>query len=224
MMPIIQTIELTKTYGREQTAVTALQPTNVIIHRGEFVAIVGPSGSGKTTLLHLMSGLDRPSTGKVFVEGQDIYALSENQRSIFRRRCIGMIFQFYNLIPVLSAEENVKLPLLLDGRNADPAYMDELFGLLGLEGRRKHLPGELSGGQQQRVAIARALVNQPAVVFADEPTGNLDSRASREVVELLSRTNRLLGQTIVMITHDPRVAECVGRVLELVDGEIRRYS
>jgi putative ABC transport system ATP-binding protein len=221
MTTIVQSIGLSKTYGAGQTCVTALKPTDLTIHQGEFLAVVGPSGSGKSSLLHLLGGLEKPSTGQVIIAGNDLYSLSENQRSVFRRRSIGFIFQFYNLIPVLSAQENVLLPLLLDGRRPDQAYVDELFGLLGLENRRRHLPGELSGGQQQRVAIARALANQPAVIFADEPTGNLDTRTSQEVVQLLCQTSRRFGQTIVLITHDPRVAAYADRVLELVDGQIQ---
>jgi putative ABC transport system ATP-binding protein len=221
MTTIVQSIGLSKTYGAGQTCVTALKPTDLTIHQGEFLAVVGPSGSGKSSLLHLLGGLEKPSTGQVIIAGNDLYSLSENQRSVFRRRSIGFIFQFYNLIPVLSARENVLLPLLLDGRRPDQAYIGELFGLLGLENRLRHLPGELSGGQQQRVAIARALANQPAVIFADEPTGNLDTRTSQEVVQLLYRTSQRFGQTIVLITHDPRVAAYADRVLELVDGQIQ---
>jgi putative ABC transport system ATP-binding protein len=221
MTTIVQSIGLSKTYGAGLTCVSALKPTDLTIHQGEFLAVVGPSGSGKSSLLHLLGGLEKPSTGQVIIAGNDLYSLSENQRSVFRRRSIGFIFQFYNLIPVLSAQENVLLPLLLDGRRPDQAYVDELFGLLGLENRRHHLPGELSGGQQQRVAIARALANQPAVIFADEPTGNLDTRTSKEVVQLLCRTSQHLGQTIVLITHDPGVAAYADRVLEMVDGQIQ---
>jgi putative ABC transport system ATP-binding protein len=222
MTTIVQSIGVSKTYGAGPTCVTALKPTDLTIDKGEFLAIVGPSGSGKSSLLHLLGGLEKPSTGQVIIAGNDLYSLSENQRSVFRRRSIGFIFQFYNLIPVLSAQENVLLPLLLDGRRPDQAYVDELFGLLGLENRRRHLPGELSGGQQQRVAIARALANQPAVIFADEPTGNLDTRTSQEVVQLLCQTSRRFGQTIVLITHDPRIAAYADRVLELVDGQIQQ--
>jgi putative ABC transport system ATP-binding protein len=222
MTTIVQSIGLSKTYGAGQTCVTALKPTDLTIHQGEFLAVVGRSGSGKSSLLHLLGGLEKPSTGQVIIAGNDLYSLSENQRSVFRRRSIGFIFQFYNLIPVLSAQENVVLPLLLDGRRPDQAYVDELFGLLNLENRRCHLPSELSGGQQQRVAIARALANQPAVIFADEPTGNLDTRTSQEVVQLLCQTSRRFGQTIVLITHDPRIAAYADRVLELVDGQIQQ--
>jgi putative ABC transport system ATP-binding protein len=222
MKTIVQSIGLSKTYRAGQTCVTALKPTDLTIHQGEFLAVVGRSGSGKSSLLHLLGGLEKPSTGQVIIAGNDLYSLSENQRSVFRRRSIGFIFQFYNLIPVLSAQENVVLPLLLDGRRPDQAYVDELFGLLNLENRRCHLPSELSGGQQQRVAIARALANQPAVIFADEPTGNLDTRTSQEVVQLLCQTSRRFGQTIVLITHDPRIAAYADRVLELVDGQIQQ--
>lgn len=224
MSTILQTIGLSKTFGEGSTSVTALHSTDLTVQKGEFLAIIGPSGSGKSTLLHLMGGLEKPSTGQVILDEKDIYALSENERAVFRRRKIGFIFQFYNLIPVLTAWENVILPLLLDDSPIDEEYIDNLLRLLGLDDRRTHLPNALSGGQQQRVAIARALVNKPSVIFADELTGNLDTRTSSEVMELLCMTSKQFYQSIVMITHDLRVAGYADRILELIDGKIRRQQ
>ncbi|HSJ56148.1 MAG TPA: ABC transporter ATP-binding protein [Anaerolineae bacterium] len=220
MAPSLSTSALSKTYGTGPAAVHALKPTDLTVRRGECLAIVGPSGSGKSTLLHLLAGLDRPSSGQVHVDGTDLYRLADDDLAIFRRRHIGFVFQFFNLIPVLSAEENITLPLLLDGRQADAALVDELLDTLGLAARRHHLPDALSGGQQQRVAIGRALVTHPAVVFADEPTGNLDTEAAGEVLELLTSAAHRYGQTVVIVTHDPHVAAHAGRVITLRDGQI----
>ena len=217
---ILQTEKLSKTYGRAETSVEALRPTDLTIGKGEVVAIVGASGSGKSTLLHLLAGLDQPSTGRVLVAGVDLYALSEDDRARFRRRQIGFIFQFFNLIPVLSTEENLELPLLLDGRPVEQAYVKELLRHLRLDERRHHLPDALSGGQQQRVAIGRALVNKPSVIFADEPTGNLDSQTASEVLDLLRASVQRYEQTLVMVTHDPQVAAYAERVITLQDGRI----
>ncbi|HYG57608.1 MAG TPA: ABC transporter ATP-binding protein [Symbiobacteriaceae bacterium] len=219
-MPIVQTVDLAKTYGSGPAAVVALRPTSMSIDEGEFVAVVGPSGSGKSTLLHLLGGLDRPTAGRVLLDGREMYALSETELSIFRRRKIGFVFQFYNLIPVLSAEENIVLPLLLDGRPVDQAYIDELLAFLGLTDRRHHLPGALSGGQQQRAAIARALATKPALILADEPTGNLDSRSSQEVIDLLCLSARRYHQTLVMITHNLQLAAHADRVITIADGAV----
>lgn len=220
MKTILQTENLSKTYGNASTSVEALRSTNLVIGEGEAVAIVGTSGSGKSTLLHLLAGLDRPSGGRVFVGGVDLFALSEDERARFRRRQIGFIFQFFNLIPVLSAEENLSLPVLLDGYQVDQVYVEELLRHLRLDERRHHLPDALSGGQQQRVAIGRALVNKPAVIFADEPTGNLDSQTATEVLDLLRASVQRYGQTLVMVTHDPQVAAYAERVITLQDGQI----
>jgi putative ABC transport system ATP-binding protein len=220
MAPILETHGLAKMYGRDATAVTALHPTDLRVETGEFLAVMGPSGSGKSTLLHLLGGLDTPTAGRVEIEGTDLFALPERKLAVFRRRKIGFIFQFFNLMPVLTAEENVLLPVLIDGGKVDHPYLDGLFDLLGLSARRRHLPGALSGGEQQRVAIARALVNKPAVIFADEPTGNLDSGTTGEVLDLLKTTSRQFGQTLVMITHDPKVAGFADRVITMVDGRI----
>ncbi len=221
-MSILQAHSLSKSYGGGETRVEALRATDLAVASGEFLAIVGPSGSGKSTLLHLLAGLDRPTTGTVWIDGQDLYALNDTQRSILRRRRIGFIFQFYNLVPVLSAEENVALPLLLDGRAAEAGYMEDLLGWLGLQERRRHLPGALSGGQQQRVAIARALVNRPAVILADEPTGNLDQASARQVLELLQGSVRRYGQALVMVTHDQKAASYADRIVTIEDGRIVR--
>jgi putative ABC transport system ATP-binding protein len=219
-MEILRTNYLTKTYGFGETAVKALKPTDLTINNGEFTAIIGPSGSGKSTLLHLLAGLDKPSGGHVYINGTDIYGISEKQLSRFRRRNVGFIFQFFNLIPILSVEENIKLPILMDGKKVDESYVNELMEILDIKDRRKHLPGEISGGQQQRVSIARALVNKPAIVFADEPTGNLDSKNSKEVLSLLTMSIKKYNQTLVMITHDPQVAACADRMITIADGEI----
>lgn len=219
-MVILKTIDLIKTYGSKETEVKALKSTNLEIEEGEFIAIVGPSGSGKSTLLHLLAGLDKPSSGKVLIKDVNIYDLSEGEISKFRRRNIGFIFQFFNLIPILSVEENIKLPVLMDGKSVDKEYMNELMAVLGIEDRKKHLPGELSGGQQQRTSIARALINKPAIIFADEPTGNLDSKNSGEVLQLLTSTIRKYKQTLVMITHDNNIAERADRIITIADGVI----
>ena len=219
-MSMLKTSGLAKTYGMNDTSVKALKSTDLEIKEGEFVAIVGPSGSGKSTLLHLLAGLDKPSAGKVFINDQDIYELSENELSRYRRQNIGFIFQAFNLIPILSAEENIKLPVLMDGKKVDEGYIDELMDVLDIKERRKHLPGELSGGQQQRVSIARALANKPSIIFADEPTGNLDSKNSKEVLQLLKSTIEKYNQTLIMITHDGSIAQMADRIITISDGMI----
>ena len=217
-MEILRVEELTKTYGKGETKVTALNHINFSVEKGEFVAIVGASGSGKSTLLHILGGVDRPTSGKIFVDGEDVYQLNETNLAIFRRRQVGLIYQFYNLIPVLNVKENMTLPILLDNKKVDDAYLDELIHILGLENRVKHLPNELSGGQQQRVSIGRALMNRPALLLADEPTGNLDSKASREIIELLKTSNKKYHQTIIMITHDHDLALNADRIITIDDG------
>lgn len=219
-MEILHTYELRKTYGEKEVQVEALKATNISINKGEFVAIVGPSGSGKSTLLHLMAGLLQPTGGGVLIEGKNIYNLSENDLSIFRRKNIGFIFQFFNLLPMLSLEENVILPALLDNKKVDMDYLDELLKILGLIERRRHLPSALSGGQQQRAAIARALFTKPTIIFADEPTGNLDSKSSKEVLELLIMSIKKYNQTLVLITHDMNVAKHTDRILRIEDGVV----
>ncbi|MFL0267945.1 ABC transporter ATP-binding protein [Candidatus Clostridium radicumherbarum] len=219
-MEILRTYKLTKTYGKGETEVEALKEAEISINRGEFVAVVGPSGSGKSTLLHLIAGLMQPTRGSVLIEGKNIYNLSENELSIFRRRNIGFIFQFFNLLPMLSLEENVILPALLDNKKVDMEYLDELLKVLGLSERRRHLPGALSGGQQQRAAIARALFTKPSIVFADEPTGNLDSKSSKEVLELLTMSIKKYNQTLVLITHDMNVAKHADRIIKIEDGVV----
>ncbi|MEG2919302.1 MAG: ABC transporter ATP-binding protein, partial [Clostridium sp.] len=219
-MELLRTEGLSKVYGSRDTQVTALKPTNLVINQGEFTAIIGPSGSGKSTLLHLLAALDRPSSGKVFVNNKDIYAMNENELSAFRRRNIGFIFQAFNLMPILSVEENIKLPLLMDGKKVDKAHIREIMKTLDIEDRAKHLPGELSGGQQQRTSIARALANKPSIIFADEPTGNLDSKNSNEVLELLTTSIKKYNQTLVMITHDKEIANRADRIITLFDGGI----
>ena len=217
---MLQTIALSKTYGSGSTAIHALKSTDITINKGEFVALVGPSGSGKSTLLHLLGGLDKPTSGKVIISGKNIFSLSENELSIFRRRKIGFIFQFYNLIPVLSAEENIILPLLFDNKTVDQNYIEELLEALGLRNRRNHLPNALSGGEQQRVAIARALANKPLIIFADEPTGNLDIRTGDEVLNLMSISIKKYNQTLIMITHSPDIAAKANRTIAIQDGII----
>lgn len=214
----IQAQQLCKTYGSGQNRVTALDHATLTIETGQFLSIMGPSGSGKSTLLHLLSGLDRPTSGSLTYDGQELYQLGDRELSAFRRRRIGFIFQQFNLLPVLTARENILMPLLLDHRQPDAAYLDRLAGLLGIDGRLDHLPHELSGGQQQRVAIARALIAQPEVIFADEPTGNLDSRSGGEVMALLQELHQTFGKTLVLITHDSRLARLAGRRLQIVDG------
>mgnify|MGYP001344737354 FL=1 len=221
-MEILRVENLTKTYGKGETSVTALNNVSFTVNKGEFVAIIGPSGSGKSTLLHIIGGVDYPSSGKVFVEDTDIDSLDESQLAIFRRRQIGLIYQFYNLIPVLNVKENITLPLLLDGREVDDAYLKEIISSLGLDDRINHLPNQLSGGQQQRVSIGRALINSPALVLADEPTGNLDSKNSEEIVNLLKLYNQMYNQTLLLITHDERIALQADRIISIEDGEIAK--
>ncbi len=219
-MEILRVEHLTKSYGSGETEVKALNDVSFRVNRGEFVAIVGASGSGKSTLLHLLGGVDRPTSGKVFVGGTDLYAMNESQLAVFRRRQIGLIYQFYNLIPVLNVLENITLPLLLDGRKVNHQQLAEILDTLSLQNRLKHLPNQLSGGQQQRVSIGRALINAPAVVLADEPTGNLDSRNGQEIVELLKLSNRKYGQTLIVITHDENIALQADRVMVIEDGRL----
>ena len=221
-MEILRTENLTKIYGSGDNQVKALDGVSFSVQKGEFLSIIGPSGSGKSTLIHILGGVDHPTDGKVFVGGKDIYACTDEQLAIFRRREVGLIYQFYNLIPVLNVRENMTLPVLLDGREVNTERLTELIGLLGLAGREKYLPNELSGGQQQRVSIGRALMNAPAIVLADEPTGNLDSKNSQEIVQLLKESNRKYGQTILIITHDENIALQAGRVITLEDGKIVR--
>lgn len=219
-MEILRVENLTKIYGKDSTEVVALDHVSFSVEKGEFVAIVGASGSGKSTLLHLLGGVDRPTEGKVFIDGKDIYSFNDEQLAIFRRRQVGLIYQFYNLIPILNVEENILLPMSLDHRDVSPEQMDEMLQVLGLTARRKHLPNALSGGQQQRTSIGRALITHPAIILADEPTGNLDSKASDEIVALLRKSNKEYKQTIVMITHDLEIAKYADRVLRMEDGKI----
>ena len=219
-MDILQVEHLTKTYGAGDTAVRALDDVSLTVAAGEFVAIIGSSGSGKSTLLHLIGGVDRPTSGTVRVNGEDVFDRSDEELAVFRRREVGLVYQFYNLVPVLDVVENMCLPVLMDGRPVNQARLENMLHVLGLEGREHHLPNQLSGGQQQRVAIGRALMNAPAVVLADEPTGNLDSRNSAEIMRLLRKSNRELGQTLVVITHDEDVALSADRVIALEDGRI----
>ena len=219
-MEILKVENLCKTYGKGNTLVKALDNVSFSVEKGEFVAIVGASGSGKSTLLHLLGGVDKPSSGKVIVDGEDIYKLNDNNLAIFRRRQVGLIYQFYNLIPILNVKENITLPILLDNKKVDNDYLNELISILGLEKRVDHLPNELSGGEQQRVSIGRALMNRPAIVLADEPTGNLDSKASKEIIELLKLSNKKYKQTIIMITHDNSLALSADRIITIGDGKI----
>ncbi len=219
-MEILKVENLTKTYGKGTTRVTALDNVSFSVEKGEFVAIVGASGSGKSTLLHLLGGVDRPTSGKVFIDGNDIYKMNDDNLAIFRRRQIGLIYQFYNLIPILNVEENITLPSDLDNKKVDEKKLQELLVTLGLENRRKHLPNELSGGQQQRTSIGRALITDPSLVLADEPTGNLDSKASDEIVSLLKTSNKKYNQTIIMITHDLEIAKNADRIITIEDGKI----
>lgn len=221
-MELMQIQHLSKVYGQGENQVRAVDDISFTVEKGEFLAIIGPSGSGKSTLLHILGGVDRPTSGKVFVDGQDVYAQNEDQLAIFRRRQVGLIYQFYNLIPVLNVVENMTLPVLMDGRQVNQERLEELLDVLGLWGREKHLPNQLSGGQQQRVSIGRALMNAPAVVLADEPTGNLDSKNSQEIVELLKMSNKKYGQTLVIITHDENIALQAHRVIAIEDGRITR--
>jgi len=219
-MEILKVQGLSKIYGKGNNKVEALKEINLTINKGEFVAVVGASGSGKSTLLHLLGGLDKPTSGKVIIDGESIYDYKEEKLAVFRRRKIGFIFQFFNLIPVLDVEENISLPALIDNEKVDKTYLNELIKILGLEERRTHLPSELSGGQQQRVSIGRAIMNKPAIILADEPTGNLDSKTSKEVVELLRITARKYNQTLILITHDVNIATLADRVITIEDGEI----
>ncbi len=221
-MEILRMDHLTKVYGTGENAVRAVDDVSFSVEKGEFLAIIGPSGSGKSTLLHILGGVDRPTSGKVFLGGQDVYAQSEDALTIFRRRQVGLIYQFYNLIPVLTVEENITLPVLLDGREINRERLEDLLQTLGLTDRRGYLPNQLSGGQQQRVSIGRALMTAPAVVLADEPTGNLDSKNSQEIVSLLKQSNRKYGQTLIVITHDENIALQADRVIAIEDGKIVR--
>lgn len=221
-MEILRIENLSKVYGKGETAVKALDDVSFSINKGEFVAIIGPSGSGKSTLLHLLGGVDRPSSGKVFVDNTDIYELNETQLAIFRRRQIGLIYQFYNLIPILTVEENITLPLLLDGHQVDKKQFEEIVSILNIQNRLMHLPNQLSGGQQQRVSIGRALISNPALMLADEPTGNLDSKNSEEIIDLLKRFNKTYRQTLIVITHDERIALQADRVIAIEDGKITK--
>ena len=221
-MELMQIQHLSKVYGQGENQVRAVDDISFTVEKGEFLAIIGPSGSGKSTLLHILGGVDRPTSGKVFVDGQDVYAQNEDQLAIFRRRQVGLIYQFYNLIPVLNVVENMTLPVLMDGRQVNQERLEELLDVLGLRGREKYLPNQLYGGQQQRVSIGRALMNAPAVVLADEPTGNLDSKNSQEIVELLKMSNKKYGQTLVIITHDENIALQAHRVIAIEDGRITR--
>ncbi len=230
-MEILHVEDLTKIYGSGETAVTALDHVSFSVERGQFVAIIGPSGSGKSTLLHLLGGVDTPTSGRVIIDGTDLSSLDETRLAIFRRRQIGLIYQFYNLIPVLNVEENITLPLLLDHRKADRSRSMEMMSMLGLENRSRHLPNQLSGGQQQRVSIGRALINSPALVLADEPTGNLDSKNGAEIIELLKLSNQKYNQTLIVITHDESIALQADRILTIEDGRLshdetlrKRYS
>lgn len=219
-MEILRVENLCKQYGKGENKVTALNNVSFKVNKGEFVAIVGASGSGKSTLLHLIGGVDRPSSGKVFIEGKDIYNFNDDELAIFRRRQVGLIYQFYNLIPILNVEENITLPLDLDNRTVDKKKVNELIKELGLENRKSHLPNELSGGQQQRTSIGRAMITNPAIILADEPTGNLDSKASDEIVALLKKSNKDYKQTIIMITHNMEIAKVADRVIKIEDGKI----
>ena len=220
-MEIVKVENLSKVYGKGSTEVKALDNVSLSIEKGEFVAIVGASGSGKSTLLHLMGGVDRPTSGRVMINDTDIFQLNNDKLAIFRRRQIGIIYQFYNLLPTLNVEENITLPMELDGRKVEDGELDDILKLLGLTKRRKHLPNELSGGQQQRTSIGRALLTRPALILADEPTGNLDSKSSNEIVELLRKSNREYNQTIVMITHNLEIAKCADRIITIEDGRIK---
>ncbi len=219
-MEILRIEKLCKVYGKDESRVDALQNLSLSVQKGEFVVIVGQSGSGKSTLLHLIGGVDRPSSGEIYVDGKSVYTKNQEELAIFRRRQVGLIYQFYNLIPVLNVVENIVLPLKLDGQKVNEERLEELLEVLGLEDRRNHLPRQLSGGQQQRVSIGRALINAPALVLADEPTGNLDSKNSQEITELLKYSNRKYGQTLILITHDENIALQADRLIRLEDGKI----
>lgn len=221
-MEILKVENLTKIYGKDMAKVTALDNVSFSVQKGEFVAIVGASGSGKSTLLHIIGGVDRPTSGKVYIDGKDIFQFNDDKLAIFRRRQVGLIYQFYNLIPILNVEENITLPLALDNREVDKHKLDEMIKLLGLENRKTHLPNELSGGQQQRTSIGRALITSPTIILADEPTGNLDSKSSDEIVALLKKSNKEFKQTIIMITHNIEIAKCADRIIKIEDGKIVR--
>ena len=219
-MEILKVENLTKVYGKDSTKVVALDHVSFSVEKGEFVAIVGASGSGKSTLLHLIGGVDRPTSGKVYIDGKDIFNFNDDKLAIFRRRQVGLIYQFYNLIPILNVEENILLPLSLDNRKVEKEKIDDMLKLLGLTSRRNHLPNELSGGQQQRTSIGRALITNPTIILADEPTGNLDSKSSDEIVALLKKSNKELNQTIIMITHNMEIAKEADRIIKIEDGKI----
>ena len=219
-MEMLKVETLCKTYGTKETKVEALKNVSFSVSKGEFIAIVGPSGSGKSTLLHILGGVERPTSGHVYVEGEDIVFQNENSLALYRRRQVGLIYQFYNLIPILNVKENISLPVLLDGKKPDEKYLQELIEVLGLQNRVNHLPNELSGGQQQRVSIGRSLIYHPALLLADEPTGNLDSKSSEEIMELLEMSNQKYGQTIIMITHDEELAMHAKRIISIEDGQI----
>lgn len=219
-MEILKVQNLTKKYGKKDTEVVALDDVSFSVNKGEFVAIIGASGSGKSTLLHLIGGVDKPTSGKVFIDGTDIYALNNDNLAIFRRRQIGLIYQFYNLIPILNVKENITLPCDLDGQKIDEKHLNEILYVLGLEKRVNHLPNELSGGQQQRVSIGRAIINNPSIVLADEPTGNLDSKASKEIMDLLKLSNKKYNQTLIVITHDEKIALEADRIITIQDGKV----
>lgn len=219
-MEILKVENLCKTYGVNDTEVRALDNVSFSVERGEFVAIIGASGSGKSTLLHLIGGVDRATTGKIYIDGTEISGLNNDKMAIFRRRQVGLIYQFYNLLPILNVEENIELPCRLDGKHVEKEKMEQMLSVLNLTERREHLPNQLSGGQQQRVSIGRALINYPAIVLADEPTGNLDSKASREIIDLLKMTNRKYDQTILLITHDENIALEADRIITIADGKI----
>ena len=221
-MEILRVENLTKIYGKGENEVRALDGVSFSVNKGEFIAVIGPSGSGKSTLLHILGGVDRPTSGRVLMDGKDVYAQNEEQLAIFRRRQVGLIYQFYNLIPVLNVTENITLPVLMDGQKVNSDRLKELITTLGLNGRENHLPNQLSGGQQQRVSIGRALMNAPAVVLADEPTGNLDSKNSKEIVDLLKISNEKYGQTLIVITHDESIALQADRIISIDDGKITR--
>lgn len=221
-MEILRAENLTKIYGTGENQVVALDHVSFSVNKGEFLAIIGPSGSGKSTLLHILGGVDTPTSGKVYMEGTDVYAQKEEQLAIFRRRQVGLIYQFYNLIPVLNVVENMTLPVRMDGRPVNKEHLNELLEILSLKGRENHLPNQLSGGQQQRVSIGRALMNAPAVILADEPTGNLDSKNSQEIVELLKYSNQKFNQTLIVITHDENIALQADRIIAIEDGKITR--
>ena len=221
-MEILRVENLCKVYGQGENTVRALDGVSFSVEKGEFLAIIGPSGSGKSTLLHILGGVDTPTSGKVMMNDQDVYRQSDDNLAIFRRRHVGLIYQFYNLIPVLNVRENITLPLLMDGRKVNENKLDEMLKVLKLKGREKHLPNQLSGGQQQRVSIGRALINEPSVILADEPTGNLDSKNSREIVELLKYYNREYNQTLIVITHDEDIALQADRIISIEDGKITR--